>query len=121
MPPRDWSLRVRDMVSAIDDIRGYVQGMDSDAFEASRRTVDAVLYRLTIIGEAAGHVPEEVRLRHPHINWRQLRETRNIVTHVYFGVDLPRIWRLASQRLPAVRDQLLHMLAVEGEQPPTDR
>jgi len=50
--PRDGLAYVQDMLEAIVRIREYTQGLDRNAFERDRRTVDAVLRNLEIIGEA---------------------------------------------------------------------
>ena len=60
MPRREWTIRVDDMIAAIDKVRGYTAGMDKAAFAADERTIDAVVRNLIVIGEAAGHVPEDV-------------------------------------------------------------
>ncbi len=43
MPPRDWLVRIEDMLAAIQQIEEYVRGMALDAFKSDRRTVDAVI------------------------------------------------------------------------------
>ena len=59
MPHRDWKLRIKDIVDAINAIQGYTEGMKYKTFVADRKTVDAVIRNLTVIGEAAGHVPDD--------------------------------------------------------------
>jgi hypothetical protein len=64
MPPREWRFRIHDLLDAIESIRAYTEGMDFTAFRNDRKTVDAVVRNLTIIGEAAARVPERaVRAR----------------------------------------------------------
>lgn len=60
MPPREWKLRVRDILDSIEAIGRHVQGLDSAAFAADAKTIDAVLHRFTVIGEAATAIPPEV-------------------------------------------------------------
>ena len=61
MPPRDWRIRVEDIIEAASAIAGYVQGLTYEEFAEDRKTVDAVVRNLEVIGEAARHVPEDVR------------------------------------------------------------
>lgn len=42
-------------------------------FANDRRTIDAVVRRFTIIGEAANMVPEEISHCHPQIPWADMR------------------------------------------------
>jgi uncharacterized protein with HEPN domain len=61
--------------------------MTYEAFTADRKTVDAVIRNLIVIGEAAGRVPDDVALVHPEIPWKDMRDMRNLVIHEYFGVS----------------------------------
>ncbi len=52
MPPRSWNFRITDSLEAIAAIESYITGMSFQEFTADRKTVDAVIRNLTIIGEA---------------------------------------------------------------------
>lgn len=70
------------MLMAIEAVRGYTAGMDFKDFAADRKTVDAVVRNLIIIGEAASRVPDEVCLGHPGIPCHfGLREATKLVFH----------------------------------------
>ncbi|NOY28212.1 MAG: DUF86 domain-containing protein, partial [Oligoflexia bacterium] len=60
MPPRTWRFRIQDILDAIEQIRDYTAGMDLEGFSSSKVVVDAVLYRISVIGEAASAIPEEI-------------------------------------------------------------
>lgn len=100
MPPRDWRLRINDILEAIAKVERYTAGMTFQAFCADERTVDAVVRNLTVIGEAARHLPPEIEARHPELPWARLRGVRNVVVHEYFGVDLNILWETAKRNLP---------------------
>ena len=92
MPPRDYKLRIADILDAIAAIQQFTAGMDYDAFAADRKTVDAVIHNLTIMGEAARSLPPESRAAAPKIPWKDMCDMRNcdmrnVVVHVYFGVN----------------------------------
>lgn len=87
MPPRNWRLRITDILDAINAIQQFTAGMDFDAFAADRKTVDAVLRNITVIGEAARCIDPEFVDASPQIPWKDMREMRNIVVHMYFGVN----------------------------------
>ena len=66
MPPsRDWPLRVRDVLAAVDRIARYTAGMTQEQFARDEKTVEAVCFALVVIGEAASHVSEEDQARAP--------------------------------------------------------
>jgi uncharacterized protein with HEPN domain len=60
--PRNWKMRIEDILEAIDEIASFTHGMTFETFAADRRTVRAVLYDFVIIGEAARHIPSESEL-----------------------------------------------------------
>jgi len=51
LPPRDWRLRVDDILDAIARIEQYVSGLSFEQFRADQKTVDAVVRNLEVIGE----------------------------------------------------------------------
>lgn len=77
MPPRDWTLRIRDILEAIDRIADYTKEMAMADFSADTKTQDAILRNITVIGEAARAVPQEVADRHAEIPWADMRDMRN--------------------------------------------
>ena len=92
MPHRDWKFRIEDILNAVSAIEKYTQGMEFDTFIEDRKTVDAVVRNLMIIGEAAVHVPEDICLKHPEVPWYDMRGMRNFVVHEYFRADDSVIW-----------------------------
>ena len=84
MPHRDWKFLIQDILDAVGAVQKYTQGMEFKAFIKDRRTVDAVVRNLIIIGEAAVHVPEDICRKHPEVPWHEMRGMRNFVVHEYF-------------------------------------
>ena len=80
MPPRDWKLRIKDILDGIDSIHEYTKGMEYKAFVADRKTVDAVIQNLSVIGEAASHIPDDVISAHSDIPWRDMRDMLSMGT-----------------------------------------
>jgi uncharacterized protein with HEPN domain len=100
VPPRDWKLRVADILDAIAAIQRYTSGMDYNTFASDRKTVDAVIRNITVIGEAARCVPTDVEAATIHIPWKDMREMRNVVVHIYFGVNKQILWDTIQVDLP---------------------
>ncbi len=59
MSPRDWKIRISDILECIQRITTYTQDMTQSEFQADQKTIDAVLRNLEIIGEAARLIPEK--------------------------------------------------------------
>jgi uncharacterized protein with HEPN domain len=68
---------------------------------------DAVLYQLTLIGEASKRLSDAFRSRHEDIPWADLRGMRNILIHEYHRVDLQEVWHTARHDLPILHQQLV--------------
>lgn len=102
MRPRDWRLRIQDILEAAQQINGHIQGLDFEVFASNRLLIDAIFFNLAIIGEAASHVPVEIQMRHPELPWDDMRSNRNIIIHEYFRVNLRIVWDTFSQDLPAL-------------------
>lgn len=111
MPSRDWRLRIDDILECIAKIERYTEGMTFEDFIGDDKTVDAVLRRIEIIGEATRNVPDEVTARFPEIPWDRMRGMRNVVIHEYFGVSLRIIWRTIKAQLPPLVDPLRRVLS----------
>lgn len=111
MPPRDWRLRVADIVGAVDRIGRYTAGLDRSTFEGDERTVEAVCFALVVIGEAATHVPDEVQALAPQLPWRKMRAMRNLAAHEYFGIDVGTVWHTATSDVPTLKPLLESLLA----------
>ena len=86
MPPRDWAFRVQDILDAIAKIQRFVSDMDFEAFENDEELIDAVIHNLTVIGEAANHVPSEITGPYPEIPWRQMVDLRNFSVQAYWNL-----------------------------------
>jgi len=107
---RDWRLYVQDMVEFGERVVAYVDGLDQQAFTADQRTYDATLRNIELLGEAATHIPENVRDAHPEIAWRQIIGTRNRLAHGYLGIDDDVIWDIIQTDIPDLLPALSRLL-----------
>lgn len=110
---RHWRLYVQDMIDFAERAVAYTSGLDQDAFVGDRRTYDATLRNLELIGEAATRVPEEVREASPQIKWRQVIATRNRLAHAYQGIDDDVIWDIIQTDLPDLLIKARRLLEME--------
>ena len=100
---RNMALYIRDILGNMGDVEEFLQGMSYEQFITDKRTVNAVLRSIEVIGEAAKNVPDDIREKHVEIPWRELAGMRDKVIHFYFGVDLQTVWLVSSERFPALR------------------
>ena len=55
---RDYRLYLEDILESIESINSYITGMDLEIFSSDKKTVDAVVMNLIIIGEASKKIPD---------------------------------------------------------------
>ncbi len=91
----------------------YTRGLDRDQFIHNEVIFDAVVRNLGILGEAARQVSPGLRRRYPQIPWRKIVGLRNVVTHLYFGLDEDILWDIIQHSVPALLAQLRQMLEAE--------
>jgi len=120
MSRRKWEFRLKDMLDAARRIEMYIEGLAFEDFVKDEKTFDAVVRQLTILGEAACHVPDEVATRSPEIPWSVIRGMRNIVVHEYFGVDKGIVWKTATGNIPMLRSQLEKLETRLSQKDPKD-
>jgi uncharacterized protein with HEPN domain len=100
VPPREWRVRVNDIIDAAERAVRYTDGLTFDEFRADARTVDAVSFTIVTVGEAANAVPESVTRTAPEIPWTDIRGMRNKIAHEYFGIDAKLLWQTVREDLP---------------------
>ena len=110
MQPRDWRLRVQDMLDAIKTIGRYTAAHDLESFRKDQQTVDAVVFRLIVIGEAASALPQSVRNERSGLPWDRIRGMRNVVVHEYSGIRVDTFWQTIREDLPPLVALLEEML-----------
>ncbi len=91
------------------EARGFVSGMTRADFEVDRRTQQAVIMSLVVIGEAAARIMDRhpsFAEKHSVIAWQSIRGMRNRLTHVYFEVDLDIVWNTVHNELPNLLQSL---------------
>ena len=76
---------------------------------ADRKTQDAVIRNLEIIGEACNNVAKnhpDFAVQHATVPWGFAYEMRNALTHGYFTVDLAIVWQTIRNDLPTLKAQV---------------
>jgi len=95
-----------DIISAVDEIGEFTHGMNYDDFKNDKKTINAVIRSLEVLGEATKHIPAAVRKKHPDIPWKNMAGMRDILIHDYMGVDLITVWKVIKERLPELKPLL---------------
>ena len=106
------------MHQAAADACNFVQGQSKEDFARDKRTQQAVIMSLIIIGEAAPKVMDgyaEFAQTHTQVPWRSMRGMRNRIAHGYFDINLDVVWDTVQIALP---DLLIQLAAVRRDAGP---
>jgi uncharacterized protein with HEPN domain len=90
--PRDVEVYFDDICDASRKIEDFTAGLTYETFVRDEKTIDAVLRNFQVIGQAAKHVPDDVRARFPGIDWKKICGLRDVIIHDYFGINLKIVW-----------------------------
>ncbi|MEK7570852.1 MAG: DUF86 domain-containing protein [Patescibacteria group bacterium] len=106
MSKRENALYINDIIVAIDTIVGYVHTMSFSEFEDDKKSIDAVVRNIEIIGEASTHISEDLKIQHPKIPWKKMISMRNKIIHEYFGIDNEILWETIQNDLPLLSEKV---------------
>lgn len=98
----------------------YVEGMALDEFVQDKRTQQAVVLNLVVLGEAATRLLKDhasFLADYPGVPWTSMKGMRNRLAHGYFDIDLAVVWETLQVDLPSLLAALSTMLAAEGSDP----
>jgi len=106
---REWRFYLDDMIGFAEKVLSYTEGFDQQCFIESGLTYDATVRNLELIGEAATHIPDEIRQNNPQIPWRIMIATRNRLIHGYLGIDNDTLWSIIQTDILALLPLLQHL------------
>lgn len=92
-------VRLRDIAENISAIREFTAGMNAPSLAADRKTLYAVVRALEIISEASKRLPDDLKVRHPAIDWAAVAAAGNVYRHEYESVDERLIWKTVQDDL----------------------
>jgi len=97
------------MQLAATDACSFVDGLTKDEFIADKRTQQAVIMSIIILGEAATKAKDSYASfaqARSEVPWRSMRGMRNRIAHGYFDINLDVVWDTVQMALPGLLKQL---------------
>jgi uncharacterized protein with HEPN domain len=109
--PRDYKLYLNDILTAIERIENYTYNINSyDEFSEQEMVQDAVIKNLMIIGEAVKKIPDEIKVKYPNNNWKNIAGFRDVLIHSYFKINLLIVWDVVENKLSHLKNDIKQML-----------
>ena len=105
-----------DMLSSATRVQQYIAGKTYQHFLADPLLQDAVVLRLSIIGEAAKRISTATRSSLPALPFDNMARMRDRLVHVYWRVDYQIVWDTATTHVPELIKHLQPRL--QGAPPP---
>lgn len=103
MRKRDYRDYLKDIIDSINDIESFTVNMAFEDFAKDRKTINAVIRSIEVIGEAAKKIPKSTRDRYPSIPWKKMAGMRDKMIHEYFGVDIKILWKTIKEDIPPLK------------------
>jgi uncharacterized protein with HEPN domain len=102
MKDRDLRDYINDLVEACEDILSFTRGMSYSDFAGDKKTINAVIRSLEVIGEATKKLPRSFRDSYPDVPWKRMAGMRDKLIHEYFGVDTQMVWQVVERHIPDI-------------------
>ena len=90
------------------------QGLDHQSFLRDETLKRAFVRSLEIIGEAVKQLPNDIKERYSHLEWRAMAGMRDRLIHGYFGVDYDIVWDVVINKIPVLQREVEHILRQAG-------
>jgi uncharacterized protein with HEPN domain len=101
--------RILHILDAITEVEQYTKNVELDSFASNSMMLNATLHQLSIIGEAANRLSEQLINDNSSVPWRSIIQLRNLIVHEYFGIDLNMIWAIVRIDLPSFKANIIHI------------
>lgn len=115
MSKRDYRDYINDILNSIDEIKSFIDGMNFKEFTMDKKTMNAVIRSIEVIGEAAKKIPKTLIDKYPNIPWKKMAGMRDKMIHEYFGIDIEILWKVAKDDLPPLEPLIQDVLKSMNE------
>jgi uncharacterized protein with HEPN domain len=111
---REYRDYLQDIYDALAEVAIFIDGMTYQDFLKDKKTINAVIRSIEVIGEASKQLPKAVKDKNPSIPWKKMTGMRNKVIHEYFGVDTEIVWKTAKKQIPTLKKKIFTLLKHES-------
>lgn len=106
---------IQKIISYINDVEKYVEGMQAKDFLDDKKTITACAFTVSQIGELVKEITDETMKKYREIPWNSIKGMRNRIVHDYENVDLSVLWGTIKESLPELQDKLKDIIFNESE------
>lgn len=103
---RDESVVLDDIVAAAQQVVDLVGALPDGQLSSDTQVGHAVLWNLTVLGEATKRLRPETRERFAGVPWTDFTRTRDYLVHHYEGIDWRLLEEVGRKELPGLLPKL---------------
>lgn len=112
---KDDLIRMRHMLDAAREAISFAKNKTRNDLDANRMLTLSIVKSVEIIGEAASKVTQKCRDKYKEIPWASVIAMRHRLIHVYFDIDLDRVWDTVTDDLPPLITALEKIISRERD------
>lgn len=116
MKNREYMDYLIDILNSINEVEVFIWNMTYEDFIEDKKTSNAVIRSIEVMGEATKQIPKPVREKDSSIPWKKMAGMRDKMIHEYFGVDYDTVWRTAKNILPKLKGKISKLIKQEKEE-----
>jgi len=109
-----YNLYLNDIMRAIDRIEKSAKNKSFREFKVDNELIDATSMRLQVIGESISKLGK-LKEKYKEVDWQKYLQTRNIISHAYFAVNLEILWSIITKNIPELKKQINEIIENEGQ------
>jgi uncharacterized protein with HEPN domain len=106
--------RLRDILEAIGEIQGLMQGVGLDQFTSDRHKRLLIERLLEIVCEASRTIPDHLKQEEPSIDWRKMIDFGNVLRHAYHTTKVELVWDVVQNHLPPLKSLVERRVRASG-------
>ena len=104
------------ILESVGKIEKYTEtcfNADDFYFANEQLNFNASLNLLGNIGELCSKISKELKIKYKNINWREIKDFRNKITHDYAGLDIYIVFEIIKNDLPLLKQEIENLLKIE--------
>jgi len=106
---------IGDIQEAMELSALYTKGLTFRKFLEDRKTQDAVVRNLEVMGEATKNLSSSFKAKYPDVPWKTLAGLRDKLIHFYFGIDYKIVWNITKKELSTLQKHIDEILKQEAD------
>jgi uncharacterized protein with HEPN domain len=110
MKKRNYQDYLKDILDSINDIEEFIRNMSFEEFKKDKKTINAVVRSIEVMGEATKNIPKSLRNKHKEIPWKKIVGMRDKLIHEYFGIDVEILWKTITEDIPPLKKFIQNLL-----------